>query len=73
MTTIKFYVNKRNPHKFLEVHNDGHYHNSVRQFLTMYRRASKVKNYTGDGCLHRWRANNLRELLSDYEEVKNYV
>lgn len=28
MTTIKTYRNKRNPNKYLEVHNDGHYHNS---------------------------------------------
>ncbi len=67
MTTIKYYVNKRNKFKFIEVHSDGYYHNSVRQF--MYYRASKVKNFTGDGSLHRWRAKDLRELLSDYMEV----
>ncbi len=73
MTTIKYYVNKKNPNKYLEVHNDGYYHNSVRQFLTVYRRPSRTtKNYTGDGCLHRWRKNNLRELLSDYKEVDSY-
>lgn len=28
--TVKIYRNKRNGNKFLEVHNDGHYHNSVK-------------------------------------------
>lgn len=31
MTTITTYRNKRNEHKFIEVHNDGHYHNSLKQ------------------------------------------
>ena len=74
MTTIKLYRNKRNPHKFIEIHNDGHRHNSVRQFIqTEWRKKghllSVVKNYTGDGSLHRWRKGNLTELLQDYEEV----
>ncbi len=30
MTVITIYQNKRNENKFLEIHNDGHYHNSVR-------------------------------------------
>ena len=29
MTTIKVYRNKRNPNKYIEVHNDGHYHNCI--------------------------------------------
>lgn len=33
MTTITTYRNKRNEHKFIEVHNDGHYHNSLKQYL----------------------------------------
>lgn len=33
MTTITIYRNKRNEHKFIEVHNDGHYHNSLKQYL----------------------------------------
>lgn len=33
MTTIKTYRNKRNPNKYLEVHNDGHYHNSLKQYM----------------------------------------
>lgn len=65
---VKFYVNKRNPHKIIEVHNDGYYHNSVRQFL--YWRSTQVKNHTGDGKLHRWRIGNLQELLDDYTECK---
>lgn len=74
MTTIKLYRNKRNPHKFIEIHNDGHYHNSVRQFMywTHKKRGvtlSQTKNYTGDGVLHRWRKGNLDALLEDYEHV----
>lgn len=74
MTTITIYRNKKNPNKFLEVHNDGHYHNRVRQYLFWkYRKRgvilSETKNYTGDGVLHRWRADNLRELLEDYERI----
>lgn len=30
---IKTYRNKRNPNKYLEVHNDGHYHNSLKQYM----------------------------------------
>lgn len=66
MTTVSYYTNKRNKHKIIEVHNDGHYHNSVRQFLSWN---NGVKNMTGDGCLHRWKIGNLKELLEDYEEV----
>lgn len=64
---IKYYRNLRNKHKYIEVHNDGHSHNTVRQFLYWY--ATGVKNWTGDGYLHRWRKRNLDELLEDYEEV----
>ena len=74
MTTITIYRNKRNDNKFLEVHNDGHYHNTVRQYMEWkYRKKgvllSVTKNFTGDGVLRRWRIENLKELLSDYEEV----
>lgn len=71
MTTIKIYRNKRNNHKYIEVHNDGHRHNTVRQYIEtpIYikgKKVSLVRNYMGDGCLHRWRKENLSELLSDY-------
>lgn len=68
MTTVMFYRNKRNCNKFLEIHNDGYYHNSVRQF--MFWKSAGIKNLTGDGCLHRWRIENLRELLRDYEKTE---
>lgn len=61
--TITTYQNKRNEHKFLEIHNDGHYHNSVRQYIKC---PNGVKNFTGDRFLHRWRRQNLNELLEDY-------
>lgn len=70
-TKIYFYQNLRNPHKFIEVRCDGHYHSTVRQFL--YWRATSVLNFTGDGNLHRWRKDNLAELLSDYRLVKYFV
>ncbi len=63
MTTITIYQNKRNSNKYLEVHNDGHYHNSVRQFLKW---SNGVKYFTGDRLLHRWRRESLNELLEDY-------
>lgn len=64
-TKVSIYVNKRNENKFLEIHNDGHYHNSVKQFMCW----PNVKNDTGDGCLHRWNKGNLKELLEDYRLV----
>lgn len=67
MTITTIYQNKRNEHKFIEIHNDGHYHNSVRQFLQW---SNGVKNFTGDGFLHRWRRPDLNELLTDYTLVQ---
>lgn len=66
MIQVSFYRNKRNENKYLEVHNDGHYHNTVRQFMLC---RNGVKNMTGDGFLHRWRKNNLLDLLEDYEKI----
>ena len=71
MTTTKYYQNIRNRNKYLEVRNDGHYHNTVRQFII--HRWCNGRNYTGDRCLHRWRINNLHELLEDYELVKGDI
>lgn len=73
-TVVKVYRNKRNNNKYIEVHNDGHYHNSVRQYIehnqkVAGRKVGIVRNYTGDGSLHRWRKCNLKELLEDYKEV----
>lgn len=67
MTTKKIYRNKKNENKFIEVRNDGHYHNTVRQY--MFWRNTGVKNLLGDKCLHRWKARNLKALLEDYELV----
>ena len=67
MTTIKVYRNKRNEHKFIEVRNDGHSHNAVRQYI--YTPATAHVGLTGDGMLHRWRKANLEELLEDYDYV----
>lgn len=63
MTTTTIYQNKRNENKYLEIHNDGHYHNTVRQYMEWQ---NGVKNFTGDGRLHRWRKPNLSVLLEDY-------
>nr|DAN85710.1 MAG TPA: hypothetical protein [Caudoviricetes sp.] len=77
MTTTKIYRNKRNGNKFIEVRNDGHYHNTVRQYMYWERNVitgeplpEPVKNLLGDRCLHRWKARNLKELLEDYELVE---
>ena len=73
MTTIKTYRNKRNPNKYLEVHNDGHYHNSLKQYMFWSKNpdgavlSNPIKNVTGDRKLHRWRKENLNVLLEDHE------
>lgn len=73
VTTIKIYRNKRNPNKYLEVHNDGHYHNSLKQYMFWSKNpdgavlSNPIKNVTGDRKLHRWRKENLNVLLEDYE------
>lgn len=73
-TKVRIYANKRNPHKFIEVHSDGHYHNSVKQYMlwttnifTGKKLEKPVKDLLGDRKLHRWRKANLKELLEDYE------
>ena len=73
-TTVRIYINKRNPNKFIEVHSDCHYHNSVKQYMYWYsdiltgkKLYKPVKNLLGDQKLHRWRKANLKELLEDYE------
>lgn len=65
IVVIKIYRNKKN--KYIEVHNDGYYHNTVKQY--MYCTEVNVKNLLGDRKLHRWRKGNLKELFEDYEEV----
>ena len=65
MTIVTLYCNKRNPNKRLEIHADGHSHWSVRQFMQW----GDIKNYTGDGKLHRWRRENLNVLLEDYRKI----
>ena len=66
---IAVYQNKKNKNKYLEVHNDGHYHNSVKQYMTWQ---NGVKNFTGDRIQHRWRKQNLVELLQDYIPVTKW-
>lgn len=65
MTTIAIYRNRRNRHKYLEVHSDGYSHWTVRQFMNFNEHG--VVNPTGDGFLHRWRKAYLDEVLEDYE------
>ena len=60
---ITVYRNKYNDNKFLEVHNDGFRHNSVKQFMKWD--SGKVSP-TGDGKLHRMSKSYLSELLKDY-------
>lgn len=61
---IEFYQNKRNPHKFQEIHIDEYGHYLVREVMKF---DNGVINKVGDGKLHRWKLNNLRELLEDYD------
>lgn len=72
MTTVKIYRNRRCENKYIELHDDGHRHHSLRQFMfwpASDRIPRPVKNLLGDRCLHRWRKGNLAELLEDYKEV----
>ena len=64
MTTIRLYRNRRNDFKWLEIHEDGEGHRSVRQFIHFPDTA--ICNLTGDGMLHRWRKSYLDEVLKDY-------
>ena len=77
MTAIQIFRNSRNLNKFVEVHNDGYYHNSVKQYMywqknvvTGEQLVKPVKNLLGDRKLHRLRKADLKSLLEDYEEVK---
>lgn len=80
-TTVTHYSNKRNPHKHLEVHNDGHGHRSVKQYIKHtaddLRKEFPEKepyseepiiNTTGDGALHRMKKRDFTELTNDYNE-----
>lgn len=75
MTTITIYRNKRNENKYIEVHNDGYYHNSVVQYMEWEKDCKgeplekPIRNKTGDRVLHRWKKANLMELLEDYELI----
>lgn len=66
MPITKYYQNKDNENKCLEVRTDGHYHNFVRQFIKGF---GGAKVYTGDGKFRRWKKESLEELLNDYTEV----
>lgn len=66
-TEVKTYRNKRNPNKYVEVHEDGYGHRSAKQY--MHWDETDVTNPTGDGNLHRWRKGNIDDLLEDYEEI----
>ena len=61
---VVIYRNAWNEHKYIEVHYSKCGHFTVRQY--MYWGMTGVKNFTGDGKLHRWRKANLVELLHDY-------
>lgn len=66
-TIIRLFRNKRNENKYIEVHSDGHYHNTVRQFMSW---GNGVKNLLGDKKLHRIRKKVLEEMLEDYKEYE---
>lgn len=66
MSTITIYRNNRNKNKYVEIHNDGHYHNSVKSYMEW---SNGVKNLLGDKRLHRWKKKNLQELLEDYTKI----
>lgn len=63
MITVIYYQNKENPYKFIELHNDGHYHNSVKQFIS-----KNGKHIVINPC-YRMKKKALMDLLKDYEEI----
>lgn len=65
-TKITVYRNKYNPNKYIEVHNDGYRHNTVRQYI----KYGNVENLMGDKNLHRFPKKFLEVLLEDYEEIE---
>ena len=67
-TEVKTYRNKRNPNKYVEVHEDGYGHRSAKQYMEW---DNGVKNELGDTNLHRWKKGNMEDLLEDYEEVES--
>ena len=69
-TTVRIYRNKVNRNKYLEIHNDGYYHNRVVQYMHW---ENGVKNTTKGSVLWRWKKANLDELLKDYELVDEYL
>lgn len=70
MTEVRLYRNKRNANKYLEVHNDGHYHNSIRQFSLTFNGENYNRNYYGNKHLQRFYIKGLKELLEDYTEIQ---
>lgn len=68
-TEVRTYQNKRNPHKYIERHDDGYGHRSLKQYMEWDRDGGTVTNPTGDGNLHRWRKKDAEELLEDYNEI----
>lgn len=66
---IEFYQHKGhpekgkpgNPHKYIEVHADGYGHYAIREIIN-----NRVRNYVGDGKLHRHSKQTLAEILDDY-------
>ncbi len=83
-TTITHYQNKRNPHKRVEVHNDGYGHRSLKQYMG-YKKGDRIsrgdgnpdliidkdyRNDLGDRRLHRWRKKNFDDVIgTDYEPM----
>lgn len=63
------YMNKENANKYLEVHDDGYGHSSVKQYMEWDTPRGHVKNLTGTGRLNRMSKEQLDTLLEDYEGV----
>lgn len=68
-TAVRTFQNKRNPNKYIEKHDDGYGHSSLKQYMQWDRDGEIVTNPTGDNRLHRWRKRNADELLEDYNEI----
>ena len=78
-TTVSHWRNKINPHKYMEVHNDNYGHKSFRQYMQWKNgeeldfgdkypkviQKGDVKNFTGDGRLHRMRKPYFTDIVED--------
>lgn len=68
-TMVSIYRNKYNLKKFIDVRNDGYYHNSIRQFSIIQHGENIGKFNKYNNKLVRMRKQILKNILEDYDLV----